>query len=133
MLLKAHISIYILGFLLFAGQSLAQRNGTISIDRKANIAHHYIITPNDDGKQDYLMPNIIEQLDSAISFVFTVWTYENDEIYRTTKREPWDGTTERGNKVIPGRYLWAVAFENEYGLDEKVAGSVEVYYGYGID
>lgn len=120
----------ILCFAMIIGVSHAQnREGTITVKKKKDIAYHYIITPDGDGQQDFFMPNIIRQLD-GVPFVFTIWTYENQVIFKTEKDEPWNGISDSGMKAKPGRYLWAVTYENEYELQEKVAGSLEVYYDF---
>ncbi|MEO5907404.1 MAG: gliding motility-associated C-terminal domain-containing protein, partial [Saprospiraceae bacterium] len=82
-----------------------------------------LITPNDDGKNDYLIITCIDNLDNHLfifnrngGLVYDVANYTNN----------WNGVDEDNEPVADGGYLWVLEYEDLNGINQVLKGTINV-------
>lgn len=99
----------------------------ITIEEDYNLHAPSLFTPNNDGRNDYFMPQALKSIDGTFELqVFDPRTdmiiFESDSFHK-----PWDGTIAGTNvNASSGNYNWIVNITHSNGTSDSFKGQVKL-------
>jgi gliding motility-associated-like protein len=115
-------------FYVVAHSTLGQQStsNTICITRQPEVELPNAFTPNGDGMNDYIQPEIrnvtVEQ------YLFVIYDRYGGKVFETKNTEDkWWGRANNKN-VSEGAYLYYLEFKTSQGVEHKQSGAINVVY-----
>lgn len=102
------------------------RSNTICLTRQPKVYLPTAFTPNGDGMNDFIKPEILNV--SVLNYLFVVYDRYGGKVFETKDAEDkWWGRA--GNKnVSEGAYLYYLEFITSQGVEHKQSGAINVVY-----
>ena len=91
----------------------------------ANLIIPNVFTPNNDQKNDYFEPVIIERVSMLHTWIYDRWgllVYKSENL-----RIDWDGHLSNGQPALDGTYYWIIEFTDIKNYRQTKAGTVTVF------
>ncbi len=115
-------------FYVVANSAMGQQStsDTICITRQPKVEMPNAFTPNGDGQNDYIKPEIINA--TVLEYLFIVYDRYGGKVFETDDQDvKWFGSV--GNKNVgEGAYLYYLEFKTSQGVAHKQSGVINVVY-----
>ncbi|MGE4290119.1 MAG: gliding motility-associated C-terminal domain-containing protein [Salinivirgaceae bacterium] len=115
-------------FYVVANSNMGQqsRSNTICLTRQPKVYLPTAFTPNGDGVNDFILPEILNV--SVVKYLFVVYDKYGGKVFETkSTHDKWWGRAGTKN-VSEGAYLYYLEFETSQGVAHKQSGAINVVY-----